>query len=154
MVVTDAQLLGALRAALEPMPQVVAALLFGSRARGSARDDSDVDVAILLRAAPRDEGRYRVVRELLDAFYGHVSSEQLDLVLLNDAPPALAFQVLKHGTMVVCRDDVAMHRFRVRTYRVHADYEPVERLFRRVTRERAQREAAQREAAQREAGHG
>jgi hypothetical protein len=35
------------------------------------------------------------------------------------------------------RDAVALHRFRVRTYSRHADYEPVERFYRQVTRRRA-----------------
>lgn len=131
------ELSSAIARALEPLPEVRAALLFGSRARGRARHDSDVDVAVLLdpSLAPTDS-RARLVR-LLDALHGELAADRVDLVILNDAPPALAFQVLKHGVVALERDRVDLHRFRVRTYSRHADYEPVERFFREVTRKRA-----------------
>jgi hypothetical protein len=44
---------------------------------------------------------------------------------------------LKHGRVVLDRDPVQLHRFRVRTYSRHADYEPVERFFREATKRRA-----------------
>ena len=48
-------MLDALRRALEAESDVANAVLFGSRARGSARPDSDVDIAVELTAgAARD----------------------------------------------------------------------------------------------------
>ncbi len=132
----------ALRAALDPISEVAAGLLFGSWATGRNRPDSDVDLAVLLDPPPSDADRYEQTRRLLIALGGHVAVERLDLVLLCDAPPALAFQVLKDGKVILCRDPVVLHRFRVDTYRRHADYEPVQRLFRRATRARALGESA------------
>jgi len=43
---------------------------------------------------------------------------------------------MKHGLVVFARDPVELHRFRVRTYSRHADYQPVERLFREATKRR------------------
>jgi hypothetical protein len=57
--------------------------------------------------------------------------------VLDDAPPALAFQALRYGEVVLDRDRVTLHRFRVRTYARHSDYELVARLFRQATKERA-----------------
>jgi hypothetical protein len=64
------------------------------------------------------------------------SSARIDLVLLNHAPPVLAFRVLRDGLVALSRDPVGLHRFRVRTYRLHADLAAAEALFRRATRER------------------
>jgi hypothetical protein len=77
------------------------------------------------------------MRRLLAAFAEHVAADRLYLVMLNSAPPALAFQVLKHGKLAFERDRTALHRFRVRTYARHADFESTERFFREVTRQRA-----------------
>ena len=44
---------------------------------------------------------------------------------------------MKHGLVVFARDPVELHRFRVRTYSRHADYQPVERLCREATKRRA-----------------
>ena len=46
MVAPDASLDDALRAALEAIPEVRVAYLFGSRATGRARPDSDLDVLV------------------------------------------------------------------------------------------------------------
>ena len=51
------------------MPGVEKLILFGSRARGEARPDSDYDVAVLLRD---DRDVPRVRRTLSDLAYEHV----------------------------------------------------------------------------------
>jgi predicted nucleotidyltransferase len=126
-----------LAAALTPVPRVAAVLLFGSVAKGLAGATSDIDLGVLLMPPPAAGERYAVLRSLLGALVGHVATERVDLVLLDDAPPALAFQALKHGRVVLCRDPVALHRFRVQTYRRHADFAPVEELFLQAARSRA-----------------
>lgn len=66
-----------------------------------------------------------------------LSTERLDLVILNDAPSKLAFHVLRDGQVVLERLPELLHRFRVATYSRHADYEPIERFFAQVTKARA-----------------
>ena len=132
------QLLGAIQRALEPIEEVRAALLFGSQATGGARPDSDIDVAVLLDVdSGKPSTQTHWVRRLLAALHRELAADRVDLVILNGAPPALAFQVLKHGRVALERDRRDLHRFRVRTYSAHADYEPVERLFRAATKQRA-----------------
>lgn len=130
------QLVGAIARALEPLAGVRAALLFGSHARGRARPESDVDVAVLLDARAAPEDPHSRLQRLLAALAAELAADRIDLVILNEAPPALAFQVLKHGIVALNRDPIALHRFRVHTYDLHADFEPVERLFRERTRRR------------------
>jgi predicted nucleotidyltransferase len=132
------ELLSRVKRALLPMAGVRAALVFGSRATGRARPDSDIDIAVLLETAPGPDERKGVLWSLLTALGSELRSDRVDLVLLNEAPPKLAFEVLKQGRVVFERDPVELHRLRVRTYSRHADYEPVERFFREVTKRRAQ----------------
>lgn len=135
-------LLAAIERALWPIEDVRAALLFGSRAAGGATAESDTDVAVLLSKGPQDTERKEVLASLIRALGSELRADRLDIVILNDAPSKLAFQVLKHGKVAFERDPVDLHRFRVRTYSRHADYEHVERFFRHATKARALREAA------------
>jgi predicted nucleotidyltransferase len=114
-----------------------AVILFGSWARGRARADSDVDVAVLMRQRPHASERLALSRCIVTTLAKQVAADRLHVVILNDAPPVLAFEVLRFGRVIVCRDPVALHRFRVRTYRMRADYEHVERLFRQRTAQMA-----------------
>lgn len=133
----DDRLLRAVERGAEALPEVQAAFLFGSHATGRARADSDIDVAVLLDAEFAQANRAGSLRRVIESLAAHLAADRLDVVILNDAPPALAFQVLKHGKVAFERNATALHRFRVRTYARHADYEPVERFFREVTRRRA-----------------
>jgi predicted nucleotidyltransferase len=69
------------RALAAVRPDVIAAYLFGSQARGTAREDSDVDVAILVQGepAPTLEGLGMDVLADLERDLGR----RVDLVVLN-----------------------------------------------------------------------
>ncbi len=92
-------------------PSIVFALLFGSRGRGAARPDSHWDIAVYLRdelsARDRFKLRCRLTAELEDL-------GEIDVVVLNDAPPLLGHRVLM-GKRLLVRDPVALVRYFVRT---------------------------------------
>ena len=132
------ELMARVARALLPLDAVRAALLYGSSVTGRTRADSDIDVAVLLDTLPPPPMRKELLWKILGALGGQLRSDRVDLVLLNEAPPKLAFHVLKYGREVFVRDASELHAFRVRTYSRHADYEPVERLFREATKRRAQ----------------
>src|SRR5580765_153196 len=80
-----------LKAALTAEPDVIVADLFGSAARGSLGPHSDVDIAVLLR-----DGRDPFERRLdLSADLAAVTvPRRVDVIVLNEAPVALAYRVL------------------------------------------------------------
>lgn len=57
------------RAVIHAVPGVEKLILFGSRARGEARDDSDFDIAVLVRNL---SDRRRVSHVLSDLAYEHI----------------------------------------------------------------------------------
>lgn len=60
---TDAsELIERLRRAAEPLPELSAAILFGSRAVGRARPESDIDVAVLLTDSAVETDRGELLR--------------------------------------------------------------------------------------------
>jgi uncharacterized protein len=113
--------------ALVARPEIVFALLFGSRASGRARPDSDWDIAVFLDEALDASTRFRVRRALAAALEPELT---VDIVVLNEAPPLLAHRALT-GQLLVDRDRARYVRFFVRTLgesqdeayarRIHAD---------------------------------
>ena len=98
-----------------PAADVVAAWLFGSFARGDARADSDVDVAVLFRRTP---------------------------AATLDAPPLrladLRARVLRDGVLLVDRDPSLRIRFEVRTRNEWFDLQPILREYRRLEKRPAE----------------
>jgi predicted nucleotidyltransferase len=92
-----------LAAALEPHRDVELALMFGSRARGDARPDSDVDVAVIGRGVDT----IGLAVDLADAV-----GLPVDVVDLSVDPPfALLLAVLHDGRKVYERYPGAYGRF-------------------------------------------
>ncbi len=95
------------------------AFLFGSRASGHARPDSDWDVAVYLREDLTPRERFDVRLRLLADLDGLGA---VDVVVLNDAPPLLAHRALL-GRRLLMRDETAFVRFFVRTMAMVEDME-------------------------------
>jgi predicted nucleotidyltransferase len=84
--------------ALQTRPWVVAAWLYGSRAVGRARPDSDWDVALLVTGEPGWDSLQELREELEDGFGGEVS-----LAILNRAENQLCREAI-FGQSLYCRD--------------------------------------------------
>jgi len=92
----------ALRTALEAHPAVVVAWLFGSRARGDARPDSDWDLAVKFVGSPEPWERLRLATELAEVVGAPVDVIDIDRVAIE-----LASHALIQGRLLVSRDEVA-----------------------------------------------
>ena len=115
----------ALRRALAAEPDVANALLFGSRARGSERPDSDVDVAVeLIPGAPRDVRALGGLAVRLEAATGR----SIGLVLLDEASPPLAYRIFRDGRMLIERDHAVLVARKARAILDYLDFKPVEDL--------------------------
>lgn len=105
---------------------LIAAYLFGSHAEDRAHRESDVDIGLLLdrrehaTSAARFEERLRLAARLAAA----LGRSDLDLVILNDAPPGLARRIVLDGRRIVCSDPEAEHAFRRDVQLLAADLEP------------------------------
>lgn len=113
---------------------VVAAYLFGSHARGTPHRESDVDVAVLFDYAEvpdRDERGRRAVA-LNSDLIGATHCNEVDVVVLNDAPAELAAAIVSRGVRLYCADEEADHAF-VRTALLrYADLKPFLERTRRL----------------------
>ena len=110
-------------------------VVFGSRARGRERPDSDLDVAVLpsVHGASSPLG----LRALLASALSHLAPEgRVDVVLLDEAPELLRQRIMESGRVVICREPRAWRDLRVATMREHADREYYRRLLREAQRRR------------------
>ena len=103
---------------------VLVAYLFGSHAVGRTGPASDYDIAVLcapeLSSPERGRWRLELIGRLIDVYH----SDAIDLVILNDAPPLLRFEVIRVRHVLYNRDDEARVTFEVRTMQEWFDWEP------------------------------
>jgi predicted nucleotidyltransferase len=118
----------ALRQALVEDPRIAYALLFGSRARGSAHGASDIDVAIGLTAGARLEPL--ALGDLVSRLE-RASGRTVDLLLLDDAPPGIAYRVFRDGRPIVVKDPRAIAARKARAILEYLDFRPLEELVSR-----------------------
>ena len=105
---------------------IVFSILFGSYARGKIFNLSDVDVAIYTNRK----------LELLE--YGYIISEleaelqkEVDLIVLNDLfkkNPSLAFEIMKEGKLIFCKDKEKYLEYKKRTFLYYMDTEYLRRM--------------------------
>ncbi len=92
--ISDGQL-EQIRSALDARFGVDAMWLFGSQAAGRATPESDVDIAVLLRAAPDELTLLEVAESLSDEL-----GSRVDIVELSRSGPVIATQALRHGRLI------------------------------------------------------
>jgi predicted nucleotidyltransferase len=109
-------------------PRVVAVYLYGSRARGTATDASDVDVGVLLAQdpAPTLEGLGLDREAELERLLGL----PVQIVVLNRAPPDLIHRVLRDGRLLVERDRKRRIAFEVLARNRFFDLQPILKAYR------------------------
>jgi hypothetical protein len=122
-------LANSLTAFLDGRPELMAAYLFGSVARGTARAASDVDIAILLERDPPPT--FEALSLDLEGDLERLLGRPVQLVVLNRAPVDLIHNVLRDGQIVLDRDRSARIRFEVRARAEYLDLVPFLRRYRR-----------------------
>jgi len=116
---------------LKAFPQVRAGWLFGSTARGRARADSDLDVAVV-STVPRAGFP---LREAHTAFV-EAGIDHVDLAILDQGDLVLRFEAVRQNRLIFARPDFSSGEYFSRTVREFFDFEPLLRRQREALRER------------------
>jgi hypothetical protein len=91
-------------ALLERHEEVLEAYLFGSQATGRAQPHSDIDVAVCVDERRAGHSGYGYQAELASALMSGLGVNDIDVVVLNHAPPVLYHRVLRDGQRILSRD--------------------------------------------------
>jgi predicted nucleotidyltransferase len=95
-----------LRKIQEQLPATLGLWLFGSHARGQARADSDIDLAVLTKGPVDPVRLFDLGLEL-----GVLAQRDVDLIDLRQAPLVLRKEVLTTGHLLACHDQAACEAF-------------------------------------------
>lgn len=101
---------------------VVALFIFGSGAKGKLKPLSDLDFGILLSMKLDKKGRFEKQLELIGTFNETFKTDEIDLVLMNDAPTRFSYNILRDGKLLFCRDRTKLVDFVERTVKLYLDF--------------------------------
>ena len=82
---------------------VVTAYIFGSEAKGTSGLLSDIDIAVFVHEGVSKAERFDL-RLRLSSELSAVMSRTVDLVVLNDSPGQLSYEIIRHGKLIFCSD--------------------------------------------------
>ena len=105
------------------------AYLFGSAARGDTGPLSDVDVALLLQPGVSREAAFDLRLRMMTALGRAFDADEIDVVVLNDAPLLLQHRVLRDGKVLFCRDVLRRVRYEARAIAAYLDFQHLERIY-------------------------
>ncbi|NLX91876.1 MAG: nucleotidyltransferase domain-containing protein [Firmicutes bacterium] len=116
--------LNKLTAFLEKDTDILLGYLFGSQATDKAGPLSDVDIAVLLKSTSKKElfaKRLVLLREFTKIF----AANDIDLVILNEAPIALKYNILKNSKPLYIFDENLHFQLVQETISQYLDFKPV-----------------------------
>ena len=115
--------------ALGGVPDLSTVVLFGSRAGGRPRPESDLDVAIL-PVSRTDVSRRKLQARVAAALADLAADGRVDVVFLDEAPELLRQRIMERGRVLLDREPERWRELRRRTMREHGDREPYRNLLR------------------------
>ena len=102
--------------------------LFGSYATGKFNPMSDIDLAVMVNNVNSDKAYIELLLRLNIDFPNILQRDDIDVVILNNAPLTLRYRILETGKLLFCRDNKLRIRFIYETVRDYLDFEPLLRV--------------------------
>jgi predicted nucleotidyltransferase len=89
-----------LRSVFNEAPELAAVYLFGSVARATDSERSDLDLGLLLRADRPEDDRHRFLGDLAVRLEAAAAPRAVDLVVLDGQGPTFCHEVLLEGRLI------------------------------------------------------
>jgi len=90
-------------------------ILFGSYAKGRAREESDIDIAFLTDQKVDEYQSFCIAQKLSESM-----GKSIDCVNLHSASTVFQVQVIGHGNVLYCKDETRRKYYFVRTLKEYA----------------------------------
>jgi len=104
---------------LESNSEVLFAYLFGSLAKAKPKPLSDVDIAVYLNSGTHIvESKLAILGKLIDI----LQTDEVDLVVLNNADLPLVINILKNKKLIVDKSQFSRHIFESLMMRKYFDF--------------------------------
>jgi uncharacterized protein len=115
---------------------VLAASLIGSQARGTAGPLADVDIAVWHDQELDSSARLRLRLELAAAASRALGTDEIDVVLLNEATPLMRHRAVRDGRRLIERDRRTRVRLETKALLDYLDTAPLRAELARGQRHR------------------
>jgi len=90
---------------LSKQEHVKLAYLYGSVAEGKRGKLSDVDIAVFLDESLNKKERFDLQLKFISELTGILKTDRVDLVIMNDAPLSLKYEIIKANHPLLVRDE-------------------------------------------------
>lgn len=104
--------------------KVVFAYLFGSQVEGKTGPLSDIDVAVYLDEKIPSQECFDLKLKILGGLMDIFKTDNIDVVILNEAPPLLSHRILKEGKLVFSSDEKKRLGFETKAVMQYLDWKP------------------------------
>jgi hypothetical protein len=85
---------------------------------------SDIDIAVCFDETIPSEEHFDLRLEVLGELTDLLQTDDVDLVVLNEAPPLLAHRILRDGRLLFSADERSRLRFETRAVLKYLDWKP------------------------------
>jgi len=99
---------------------VILAYLFGSTVRGDTGKLSDVDIGVMLDENLSKKDRFDLELKLTGEIAILIKNNKIDLVVLNEAPLLLAYNIIKSG-IILKSDETQRVKFETKILSMYMD---------------------------------
>ncbi len=124
----DKEIIEQLERFLEKREEIQFAILFGSIAKGTSNKLSDVDIAVMLAPDFKDSSPYGYQATLTADLMQELKRNDVDVVILNEAPILLKYEIMRYGDFIHIRDKQARIQFQVDTLNQYEDFKHLYRV--------------------------
>jgi len=101
---------------------VVALFAFGSLATGNLKPLSDLDFGILVSSIIGNQKRFDKHLDLIGIFNEVLQTDEVDLVMMNDAPMRFSHNIIKSGKLLYCSNKTELADFTEKTIKLYLDF--------------------------------
>ena len=99
-------------------PEVISIYIFGSTVTSPDKKSNDIDIAILIKEKFKEKiNTLDIMTELSSAL-----NKDVDVVIMNDAPPLLSHEIRKKGEIIFESDPSYRKKFNVKKRKQYEDY--------------------------------
>lgn len=101
---------------------IVALYAFGSLASDDLKPLSDLDFGILVSSKLDKQKRFDKHLDLIGTFNEVLKTDEVDLVMMNDAPMRFSHNIIKSGKLLYCADSGELTDFVEKTVKLYLDF--------------------------------